>query len=1501
MDELVAHIKTGSRQKVKKPSYDWKRFWHPSNSKVHLGDRGFLSDPDTEYGNVLNPDVLTLDVCADAHFIAMLGEPGIGKSHEFRLALEAARLGASDEDLVVFFDLNGCDSGTALIEQVFRSEKVQAWEAGTGIYTLFLDSLDEGILDVPQLTTILAREIREWQALSGRFRIRIACRTRDWGQSLEQSAKDIWDDDEKIRVLDLAPLRRKDVVTAAEFHGLDGEDFLDQIRERDLEAFAMAPITLGFLLTLYGREATLPISKRDLYEEGCKHLVTELSTSRREAHRFGVHTPSQRLSVAARIASYMAFCGKSIVDTSAVPRTGGPYLSLADLAGEIEPEAADGLFVTEDAVREALDTGLFCGRGQDQFAFRHETYREYLAARHISRQPLDDSQRKSLIFHPLRSSRVVPQLREVAAWLATTSDSIRSEIVKGDPLVMLGGDSSDFDTDVRETLVQRLIEGYRVSEFDDPSWAYRFAFKKLNHPSLGGQILPIFLDRSEPEQARTLVCEIVEQCKVEQLSHAMLNSALDTSEPIDVRKAAAEAFVEIAPRPNQLLLLLKSSSHVTADLDDDLRGIALNALWPSRVISADALFTEFLTEPKRDAYGGQYANFLHGTLIKHLEKCDLPGAIEWVINHVDQMFDTHPFRYVIRDIVAKCVTALDDEEVRVGIAGLARIAVTKFHRQILSGDQLETISADARRALAEAALVPLDPFTREEKYIVQQLCLHLLRQDDTDWLINKVTLATAPDDEHRWAAILYRVYRQSDETNRDKLAELSAVNAAVADVFRGDFGFVAIKSVEADQMRAEHQAELRFRAKEGETTVRASRSTGSNRVDRIEENLALCEGGNSNRFLQILKDLRLGREMLADDGIFPDDPTTFPGWSVLSETQRERIVQAAVSFLEAWETARYRWVSGSLSYFPENFAYLALVLVTKEADADFRTLSDRVWAELAPVILCFDIPEVPGSETHSRAIRLTARLYEVAPNAVVETIKSIIDYRNRSDSRLSLTALGRIRNILDERLEQTLIDMLPRQFLFGSKGLHAGRRLSAIAQKQGMRRSRRVPCASQEPQLLADRCKRKSWHARNSDRPRQRYGSTKLVSSAINWRRPRNRPLRPWLVGQILEFLISAGRDRAVEVAHRISGLHWSNLGQACAASVALWFCSNDRGVGSLLPSLKVNKVARRRIVPTIASTFREPRGSVDSLSEETIAALFRIIVREYPYEDNDESSGARNLSDEYEVQQFRDRLLNRLCELGSSESCQQVTQLAQDFPQYEFLWGSVRRARRAHLNSSWEPMDIDALKTLLGSKNSRLVRSESELHDVIAESLSRLQSELSGEIPAARDLWDYDKRDKTWRPVNENDLSDYIARHLRRDLDALGIVSLREVQVRQRGEEGGEFTDLYVTVRIQLSRGEERQIKTIVEVKGCWNREVETAMQTQLLDRYMKNNSCFFGTYVVGWFLCGQWDPADNRYKDTRKRSTTDAREYFRQQANELTGDGFVVRSIVLDIPAFG
>jgi hypothetical protein len=199
--------------------------------------------------------------------------------------------------------------------------------------------------------------------------------------------------------------------------------------------------------------------------------------------------------------------------------------------------------------------------------------------------------------------------------------------------------------------------------------------------------------------------------------------------------------------------------------------------------------------------------------------------------------------------------------------------------------------------------------------------------------------------------------------------------------------------------------------------------------------------------------------------------------------------------------------------------------------------------------------------------------------------------------------------------------------------------------------------------------------------------------------------------------------------------------------------------------------------------------------------------------------------------------------------------------------------------------------------RDLRFVEGGEQLLAVVVESLRRLEQELQGENPAAPDLWNK-IRQGVHRPKDENELSDYIVRHLRRDIQQRGIVANREVEIRRgEGDAHGERTDIKIDAVAPGRHPDEfDRVTVIVEVKGCWNRRVREDMTGQLRDRYLTDSPCRHGLYLVGWFPCPQWDVDDDRKTRTPKMTLEEAQRFFDDQAGSLSQGDLRIQAVVLN-----
>jgi hypothetical protein len=101
--------------------------------------------------------------------------------------------------------------------------------------------------------------------------------------------------------------------------------------------------------------------------------------------------------------------------------------------------------------------------------------------------------------------------------------------------------------------------------------------------------------------------------------------------------------------------------------------------------------------------------------------------------------------------------------------------------------------------------------------------------------------------------------------------------------------------------------------------------------------------------------------------------------------------------------------------------------------------------------------------------------------------------------------------------------------------------------------------------------------------------------------------------------------------------------------------------------------------------------------------------------------------------------------------------------------------------------------------------------------------------------------------------------------------------------------------IRDDKRSGSFDSVKVIIELKGCWHPKVKTAMGHQLVDRYLADNECRYGLYVVGWFPLESWNKDDSRRKRVPFKKRNDLESYLAKQAESVSSE-LIIRAIVLD-----
>ena len=274
-------------------------------------------------------------------------------------------------------------------------------------------------------------------------------------------------------------------------------------------------------------------------------------------------------------------------------------------------------------------------------------------------------------------------------------------------------------------------------------------------------------------------------------------------------------------------------------------------------------------------------------------------------------------------------------------------------------------------------------------------------------------------------------------------------------------------------------------------------------------------------------------------------------------------------------------------------------------------------------------------------------------------------------------------------------------------------------------------------------------------------------------------------------------------------------------------------------------------------TSFGKPATEVFALRAADLERLYQLAARHLP-------TVAGTVD---ELRSLRYQVLSALATIDSPGKLDALERLAAGDIDDPLLDDALDTGRRRDLDATWTPRDPAELFTVLTAANLRVVNDVHQLRQVVTESLDRLQALLRTENGWAIALWNQDKipdceqpqnppatagskskKPSRWRPKIEADLSDFTATFLRYDLAGHKVVVNREVEVSRPGLNGGR-TDITIQALADKRAARPELLTVIIEAKGCWNDELDTALLDQLVAKYLSLPGARAGIYLIGYF----------------------------------------------------
>jgi hypothetical protein len=983
--------------------YAWPRFWTPPGEGV---DDGFFVDPASIFAR--SPGARRLGDLVDEPCLVLLGEPGLGKSHAIGDAVAELRQAGRQVHRV---NLGAYEEAESLISAIIDSAAWRTWRGSESVLIVFLDGLDEALLHVKAIHKRLIVLLQELGQDLQRLRLRISCRSAEWLPGFDGELARVFDSTDVPSHLALAPLRASDAAEAARAEGLDGDRFVSEIFERDLGRLAAFPLTLRMMLDVIASSGgALPETQAKLFDRAILRLAEEHDAGRRRASMGRALHVGRRVAIAERIAAALILAGKAAI-ASDLTTGSGSDLTIRELEGfsEQDPEAAGGASfpVAVEQVQEVLATALFVDLGGGRLTFAHRSIAEYLAARYLARHQMDEEQVMSLLASPDDpDGRLIPQLREVAAWAATMDEAVLDEVLDREPETLLRTESLPFGDEARARIAESLLTDSAAMRVERYDRRIRRRFAKLAHPGLHDQIR----DALRPGRSiavRQVAFTLAEAAALPELQPDLVSFAFNRKEPAYLRDDAVWALKDYADDDTRRALIPLATELIEDDEDDEIKGQALAATFPSVLGVTEVL--RVLTPARNEHLLGAYKSFILQTLPKALQAAELPAALTWAQTAPRVHAPTDLLASLADDILAAAWHHLDDEAIRAGV--IAVIAPRLAEHQELLGplhdsDDTLTFREEPGRRLLVRDLIDVGTSDEIDASWLTWSEPALVLPADYSWVTQRLREAIGRPSEPRWAALAASLFTP-EMCDVDEMFDLADSSPPFHERTAQWRTAIALDS-ELARMWAQRAARDRDQPPPDAPDM----------DDVVRDHLDAIEAGDIERWWRLNLDLlydRHGRGNWARE--IEADITQLDGWARADGTERSRILAAARRYVDLSPPDSADWFGTNKINRPAFAGYRALHLLAKHRPAQLDALDAAAWTRWVPILVSY--PRSSGTDDERFDDVLIALAADRAPEALAQWTARMIDVQN-AERDGHLFVMWRLRHVRSPELIKAL-------------------------------------------------------------------------------------------------------------------------------------------------------------------------------------------------------------------------------------------------------------------------------------------------------------------------------------------------------------------------------------------------------------------------------------------------------------------------------------------------
>lgn len=908
-----------------------RRWWKGGRPAPIEAGSGFALD---------HADARTLGDLASALCVVLVGDSGLGKSRA--VDDERKRLRAANQHATVH-----------ILRAARDMDEVRGWlkealakaQDGRPAH-LFLDGLDEVVGSmryfVAQLTdTLLSNE----DALP-HLRLRIVCRTNALPLSLSETLARAYGGSE-VETWTLLPLARNEVSAVA--RALDpGVDVvtLEQLQLPRIAPLTSRPLALKLLLSSY-RDPHSHSTAVGPYMAAVASLARDPDRDRQAQAMLDV---PRRIALAQRVAVICVLGERHRIELESAAIITPGVLTLDELRRVASPE---------DLRELVTHTQLFAD-GE----FFHRSVAEWLAAEQLA--PGDPDVVVARLFEPgLEGGRVVPQLRGLALLLAKRRRFF-VKIVARDPFTLLDLDPTDVEDDQRELLFEAVFR-YR----EDPqtiAWAHQIAerLSALAPRSVAALLEAAIRDVTRSLRRRGLAIETASRCRC----HSIVDLCVDIAlAPGDAHLRAEAAWAVASLGSDKQKALLHPLVDQTDDPDDQLRGIALEALWPGQ-LSTDAMLTA-LTPHRNPRFVGRYSQFVWSVVPARLRRSDIAPVLRWCVRNSD-ILESWSQSTLVERLVALAVENIEVPDVAMAMREF--IAARREHHPSPLCDVKRVIDAlpfdqreRLRRAIVTLALEAEDSW---------DLAV-LVETTDVDWVFARAVGGVGSSEELAWIQLATQVYWQR-EAFAPALTESLLGLAETSTVPEAQKRLAEMRKpmwLDDETTRRTRESALRSKRFDADF-VRATQA----RRAAIDEAVERATGGDIEGFWLAVYSIN-GR--VRRDGSIEQWRSgclsQSDWWTEADTPTRLGFLGCARQYLSLGDPQKESWFGRNVVHWPATAGRLALILLHEVASHGWDELGVEVIERWTPTLL---FPELITEEaSREDADALLLRAYRAAPDA----------------------------------------------------------------------------------------------------------------------------------------------------------------------------------------------------------------------------------------------------------------------------------------------------------------------------------------------------------------------------------------------------------------------------------------------------------------------------------------------------------------------------------------